>query len=172
MLLDAPGDLEGEHGDREAVDLRDRIARGCDAALLVVDLTAPRVVQSALPVLAVVLTKLDLVDRGADPEPTTPAGIPRFAVSSTTGLGLEELRGFLVERVASAPSGRSDRLRQALGRARSALADAAENAENGEPEEGTAVGLAETLSLLDAVHGRSTPDDLLDRIFSRFCLGK
>ena len=28
------------------------------------------------------------------------------------------------------------------------------------------------VALLDEVHGNSTPDDLLDRIFSRFCLGK
>jgi len=45
-------------------------------------------------------------------------------------------------------------------------------AEQGALEELVAVDLAAALDALDSIHGRSSPEDLLDRIFGAFCLGK
>ena len=172
-LLDAPGDVEDPSvTEARALDLRDRVAHGCDAALLVVDLTAPLVVHPRLPVLATVLTKVDLVpELPATLERSLPAA-PRFLVCNHTGQGLEQLRRFLLQRVGGGPSGRGNRVRDILARSRLRLADAVTATESGEPVEIVAVELGEVLGLLDEVHGRSTPEDLLDRIFSRFCLGK
>ena len=65
-----------------------------------------------------------------------------------------------------------ERLVSLLETALHALTRALQGARAGQPEELVAVDLAETLSSLEAVHGRSTPEDLLDRIFAGFCLGK
>jgi tRNA U34 5-carboxymethylaminomethyl modifying GTPase MnmE/TrmE len=35
-----------------------------------------------------------------------------------------------------------------------------------------AEGLRAACDALDGIQGRTTPEDLLDRIFARFCLGK
>jgi tRNA modification GTPase len=130
------------------------------------------VVHPRLPVLATVLTKVDLVpELPATLERSLPAA-PRFLVSNHTGQGLEQLRRFLLQRVGGGPSGRGNRVRDILARSRLRLADAVTATASGEPVEIVAVELGEVLRLLDEVHGRSTPEDLLDRIFSRFCLGK
>ena len=173
VLLDSPGDVAQPRGTEEqALDLRDRLAQGCDAALLVVDLTAPHVVQTRLPVLATVLTKVDLVaELPASVQGLLPSA-PRFFLSNLTGQGLAPLRQFLLQHVGGGPSARGNRVRDLLTRCRLGLGRAASGAEDGDAEEVVAVEMREALELLDQVHGRSTTEDLLDRIFSRFCLGK
>jgi tRNA modification GTPase len=56
-------------------------------------------------------------------------------------------------------------MRAALARAEAALAE-------GEPLDWVAEDLRHALAALGAVRGRTLPEDLLDRIFARFCLGK
>ena len=60
----------------------------------------------------------------------------------------------------------------ALERARAALARAGAIAARGEPGELVALELRESLGTIGEVTGRSVGEDLLDRIFSRFCIGK
>jgi tRNA modification GTPase len=60
----------------------------------------------------------------------------------------------------------------ALERARAALARAGALAARGEPGELVALELRESLGTIGEVTGRSVGEDLLDRIFSRFCIGK
>jgi tRNA modification GTPase len=60
------------------------------------------------------------------------------------------------------------RVDAALGRARDAVA----RARTAGAAELAAVELQDALAALDEVDGRSTPEDVLDRIFARFCLGK
>jgi tRNA modification GTPase len=61
---------------------------------------------------------------------------------------------------------------EALGRARDALARASAIAARGAPGEIVALELRECLAAIGEVTGRSVGEDLLDRIFSRFCIGK
>jgi tRNA modification GTPase len=61
---------------------------------------------------------------------------------------------------------------EALGRARAALARAAAVARDGLPGELVALELREGLAAIGEVTGREVGEDLLDRIFSRFCIGK
>jgi tRNA modification GTPase len=61
---------------------------------------------------------------------------------------------------------------EALERARAALARAAAAAENGLPGELVALELREGLGAIGEVTGREAGEDLLERIFSRFCIGK
>ena len=60
----------------------------------------------------------------------------------------------------------------ALTRAREALVRASAIAARGEPGEIVALELREGLAAIGEVTGRAVGEDLLDRIFSRFCIGK
>jgi tRNA modification GTPase len=170
-LWDAPGDLAApEDADRAALLLRDRLGQRAACALMVLDPAAPHVPSTGLPLLAVVWTKCDLTGP-EDAERLLPrdwSRLPQFVVSARTGAGIGALREFLLERgsagagVACAPL--RERIQQACAAARSAL-----SAQLGELA-GADLELA--LQELGAIDGTHSPEDLLDRIFSRFCLGK
>lgn len=170
-LLDAPGDLDAPLPlDRSALRLRDSLAAGAGAAIAVLDATRPAPVRTALPVVAVVVTKVDLAEA---PEIAESPDAPRFAVSSVTGAGIPELRAFLCSRGASAaPSGTRRRVADLLERAARSLGQAIAAGDAAAPEELVSEELAGCLAQLDAVHGRSTSEAVLDRIFAGFCLGK
>jgi len=180
-LLDAPGELEEEPAagaDCAALAMRDRIARRVAGVVSVVDVTTPRPVHSALPMVAQVFTKCDLLAAGpvrAVMEacaPSRPAGVPVFASSAVSGEGIAALREGLRRRVGGGPRGMTSRLHAALGQARDSLGAAIQAADEGALEELVAVDLSVALGKLDSIHGRSSPEDLLDRIFGAFCLGK
>lgn len=64
------------------------------------------------------------------------------------------------------------RQRDLVDRARSAAADAIEALERGDSPEYAATHVDAALSALADVFGETTSDDVLDRIFSSFCIGK
>jgi len=169
-VLDGPGDLERPGPvDAQALALRNRLVAGAAGAILVVDLSAPAVGgASGLRVLAVVGTKLDLAPDAMVLDP--PPGVPVFRVSSVDGRGLGELREFLRCQTGQSPLGLEGRVHDALRAAREAVGRALAGATG--PEEIVAVDLQEAVDALDRVHGQSTQEDVLDRVFARFCLGK
>lgn len=170
-VLDAPGDLAAARSaDAAAIALRNRLATRAAGAVMVVDRTDPIVVPSELPVVAVVLTKLDLPADG-DVSYELPAA-RSFSVSSTTGAGVAALRTFLSERSSAAPVGSGLRMIDLLERARQVVDRARAGAVAGVPEEVLAVDLLEAVTGLDQMTGRGSSDEVLDRVFSRFCLGK
>ncbi len=104
---------------------------------------------------------------------------PIIAVSATTGEGLESLRAALAGLLGAGDS--VDGLGVAVGnlrhaeaieRSRAALARATRAAADLLPGEIVALELREALAALGEVTGRSVDDDLLDRIFRKFCVGK
>lgn len=101
----------------------------------------------------------------------TKADLGGDGVSAVTGAGidkmLDEIRGKLSERVAGA--GIISRRRQA-----DALEDAAAalHVHSGQPPELLAEAVRHVSHRLNEVIGRVAPDDYLDEIFSRFCIGK
>lgn len=165
VLWDAPGDLDRPGAvDAVALALRDRLGGRAAAALLVIDPELPHVATPPLPVAAVVWTK---ADRGASLPAVVLPPVPRFVVSAVAGTGLTELRAFLRDQVAAGPVPGSP-VRTSLQGALRAL-DAA--AARTEPEL-VAIDLQAALAALDGVAGRHSAEDVLDRIFARFCLGK
>jgi tRNA modification GTPase len=101
-----------------------------------------------------------------------------LAVSALTGQGVDELAravaGLLLkgeaqpgEHLVSSP-----RHREALLRAAGHLRDAQVGAERGAPPDLLAVDLTAALAALGEITGETVGDDLLDAIFSRFCIGK
>lgn len=118
-----------------------------------------------------VLTKSDL------PDPHTSRSLP--AVSSLTGEGIDELRALIEQRleqrgqhlgelIGSTAARCRDSLRAARDAIRRALALVDANA----GDELIAIELRFALEQTGHVAGQATTDDLLDRIFSRFCIGK
>jgi tRNA modification GTPase len=161
---------------------------GCPVALWVVDGAEPlasedRWIAERLRSkrVLVALNKRDLpaVTRAAqvtallDGEP-----VRVVAVSAARNEGLEELRVALASLLGAEGAGGhagavgNARHAEALGRARDALARASAIAGRGAPGEIVALELRESLAAIGEVTGRSVGEDLLDRIFSRFCIGK
>jgi tRNA modification GTPase len=99
-------------------------------------------------------------------------------VSAKTGEGLGELSAAIGTQLgASSPGGLASavanpRHTDALGRARASLARAGEAAASGAPGEIVALELRESLAAIGEVTGRHASEELLERIFARFCIGK
>ena len=64
------------------------------------------------------------------------------------------------------------RQHQAVATALAALADAAKANAGGIPHEMILIDLYRALWALDSLTGQTTPDDILNLIFSTFCIGK
>lgn len=162
---------------------------GCALALWVVDRASPlsaddRRIAADLAGKRVVVA-LNKRDLGC----VTPAGRvsalangdawPVVEVSAVTGEGVDRLRACLAGLLGAdgAPAGlagaaANPRHAEALGRARAALERAAAAGGDGAPGEIVALELREALVAIGEVTGRSVGADLLERIFSRFCIGK
>ena len=103
--------------------------------------------------------------------------IPVLATSALTGNGIADLR----ERILALATGgaaaepgllTSLRHQQAIAAARTALLDADRANVSGIPHEMILLDLYRALWALDSLTGQTTPDDILNLIFSTFCIGK
>jgi tRNA modification GTPase len=176
LLVDSAGLEAGQDGVGREAQARTRAAlAAADALLWVVDssrgvLDPPPELPAATPKLCV----WSQIDRpGAAPAPDG-----WLAVSARTGRGLSELRealGRLLERGA----GESGPLRElslrheaALREARLRLASGLAAQRAGASFELLSEDLQRALAALDEISGASTREDVLDRIFARFCIGK
>jgi len=193
-LREAPGEVEqmGIARSREAL---------ADAALVLVvlDATEPlndeerrllAAVEGRPAVVAV--NKSDLIEAG-QPRPDCVNGlgapssprsarkgresIPTVATSALTGEGIPALR----ERILALATGgaaaepgmlTSLRQKQAVAMALEALADAGKANAASIPHEMILLDLYRALWALDSLTGQTTPDDILNLIFSTFCIGK
>jgi tRNA modification GTPase len=144
-----------------------------DVVVLVRDCLDPRP-PLELPVkpALVVLTKLDLASPVAAMLAVDASSC--LLVSAINGSGLLELRARLDTLAFGIPGGASLALNarhvQLIGQAQEALARAREVIDSS--PEVVAFELREALDALGGVLGRVSPDDLLGRIFSQFCIGK
>ena len=104
-------------------------------------------------------------------------------VSALTGTGIEELRRAIMETVVgiSVPRGQLEqeggfitslRHEQLLRESGEALAQARTATSIGIPHEMLLLDLYAALRPIDAITGATTADDILNRIFSTFCIGK
>jgi len=129
------------------------------------------------PARVIVLTKADQV------APGVPLPAEGMLTSSVTGQGLAELRQAIASAlvtVGDAEPGETSgtvaataiRCRESLRQAAQALEAAADLAAGGLGEELVAAEIRVALDALGQVTGAVYTDDILDRIFSRFCIGK
>jgi tRNA modification GTPase len=109
-----------------------------------------------------------------------PAPVGALAVSAITGAGLGTLRQRLAETAFGRLSAGGDlepvvtraRHRLALGRALEEVDAFASARERGVEAVAAATHLRAAVTALDELVGAVTPDDVLDRVFASFCVGK
>jgi tRNA modification GTPase len=165
-------DLAGEGGSPDPLDAaagRRRDAAVSEADLLVRCVPPGETSAPPGPRTIVVATKSDLA----------PVADGVLATSVRTGAGLDELRAVLAERAAaivpreSVVDAVTRRHVEALERTRAALARARELVPRlrRQPEL-VAAAVAEAIAPLRELTGVGTPDEVLGRIFARFCIGK
>jgi tRNA modification GTPase len=181
-LVDTAGLREGLEEAEQLGIARSREALADAALVLVVlDATQPlndeerRLLEAVegRPAL-VVVNKCDL----AEDDSTRPAdSLAALRTSALTGAGIAELR----ERILALGTGgaasepgmlTSLRHHQAITVALAALRDAAEANAGGIPHEMILLDLYRGLWALDSLTGQTTSDDILNLIFSTFCIGK
>jgi tRNA modification GTPase len=171
-------DTAGLEAARGAIEGRAQAARGGQSAaadLLLDCRTADAGPSEEFPIPAdrpnlAVWTKAD-----ASPPPDR-SGL--IVTSASTGEGLDGLRRAIAESLrsrdtaADLPAGTAARSGESLRGAGASLVGAAEALRIGAGDELVALGLREALDDLGRVVGAVVTEDLLDRIFRRFCIGK
>lgn len=124
--------------------------------------------------------KKDLVGANYDELATFAGDYPYVAISALTGAGLDALAQQVKELVLGGRASRQldeplitrVRHRDALEKCQEHLRSAIEAWEKGLPEDLIAVDLWAAVNYLGEITGTTTREDLLDRIFSDFCIGK
>ena len=163
-----PVEQEGIHRSRAA-------AEHADLVLGLIDRTQPK--DPCEPEWARLQDKLIRVLTKAD-LPAVFSG-PGHPVSAKTGEGLESLRKTVAQRLAGnllAPGSEeiavNARHAEGLQRATEALATASSSLASGAAPELVASDLRMALQALETILGVGTSEDVLDRLFARFCIGK
>jgi tRNA modification GTPase len=170
----------------QSVEVRTR----ADVLVLCVDVTSPDAAEAVRSthsdrgdspgVDVVAMTKADLLTGQGGSRDVAAGGVPVVLTSSVTGLGLDELCDTLSSRLgeasadgqASVVAATADRCRDSLRLAEAAVTRAVESAAGRRGDELVAADLRVALAELGRVAGTVYTDDLLDRIFKTFCIGK
>src|SRR6185437_2248570 len=185
-----PVELIDTAGLREAADEAERIGitksreamADADLVLLVLDASAPGHA-NYIPLETeghpriIARNKIDLAAT-SNPEPR-PSHLVAIPTSALTGEGIDQLRAAIVRAVAGderglRQSGMLTNLRQhqAIGQALRGLDAATAAITSATPHEMLLLDLYEALRGLDALTGATTNEDVLQLIFSTFCIGK
>jgi tRNA modification GTPase len=194
-LVDTAG-LREATDEAEAIGIRKSRETLMEADLVLVVLDASTPLQEdereLIEALAerralVALNKWDLASRNGEDEgclgqdnnePELERTVPAVRTSALTGDGVQRLRDALVEMVhrsgGESESGMLTSLRHydAITAATAALDRAKEAAPRKIPHEMLLLDLYGALRQLDGLTGETTADDILNRIFSSFCIGK
>jgi len=177
-------------GIRESDDLVERLGversrtalERADVALAVVDVSESLTIQdrAVLSLLngkpAVVVA--NKVDRGAVAKLSDPRW-PVIYTSTVTGQGLADLERIMVEKALGGEVSSSDALlvsnprhKDALHRASQHLAGAIESLRSAMPADFVSIDLTAAINCLGEITGETVGEDLLETIFSNFCVGK
>lgn len=175
--------------EKEGIDLVWQRLETADAVLVLLDGSADLTADdrellakmTAKPLLPV-LNKSDLPPRleeeslkGFLPEGTPPA----IRISAKYGNGIDRLTAALRDLVLATPAEESSEAmiahlhqKTALEKAAAGLVRARDGLQGGLPPELVAQEVREALDALGEITGRTTPEEVLDRIFANFCIGK
>ena len=171
---------QGVERSKAAIDRAELLLLMFDASqpLNNADLELLQTAQSSKAIL--VLNKVDLPV--VTPSMALLAHCPKKPIVETVipeGKGLDALKTTISEEllggewvVGESPIVTNARHQEALRRAKEGLNYAIESLENGMPPDLVAVDLRISLDGLGDIVGKTTTEDILDRIFSQFCVGK
>lgn len=184
-LMDQAGvrDDPTEELEAKGIALARELWEDADIVFLVRDGSRPateaeHALESAFPgkIVAVLRNKADLE---LHPEALPRTSLPHLDISAAGGNGLDALEAYLIRegKRISQPHGEQtlhfgQQQREILKSACEALEAAGEGRQNGLSLEFLSLELREGLDRLGLLIGATTTDDLLNRVFDRFCIGK
>jgi tRNA modification GTPase len=186
-ITDTAGLREGKDAiELIGINLARKKLKEADIALAVIDQSRPldendRELLSGLDSnkCIIILNKCDLPKAVKEEEIRELAGESAIVkISALTGEGIDMLEERIVEKIIDSDTGLENhfvpniRQKTALSKALGHFQNAATNLGHGYPMEIIAVDLKSGIENLEEVTGETSGDDLYDRIFSNFCLGK
>lgn len=155
--------------------------QSADMVLLVLDATGELSVSlpgecEGKPAI-VVINKVDLVPEDKRKAISIESHMPVVMTSASTGMGIENLENKIAEIAAASTAGESvlvsnTRHQRLLISASESLEQALGTLDRNEPIDLLSVDLTAARNSLGLITGESASEDLLDRIFSEFCIGK
>jgi tRNA modification GTPase len=178
-LIDTAG-LRDTKDEAESIGIaksREAMAEA-DVVLLVLDATEPIQEEDQTTIKTLKDRPFLLVINKNDLLPAAPRPKQQLETSALTGAGIPELRQAILSLFTKdAPLAETAlltnlRQQQAVSTASLALARAKQAAAAIIPHEMILLDLYEALHTLDALTGTTTSDDILNLIFSKFCIGK
>jgi tRNA modification GTPase len=189
LLMDTAGlrrSYEKDEAEKIGVSMTQKKISEADLLLIVIDRSQPLnledhkiIDQSRGKKALIVINKCDLpAHSDLMAEINSFAGLQMVKISALTGEGLEHLRESIVNCILedgtdTTPHSYSNmRYRKSLMDSIHFLRNSVECIRNKKPVEITAFELKSALDALGEIIGETTPEDVLDSIFSRFCLGK
>jgi len=128
-----------------------------------------------------ILNKIDLPPRIAAEEVKKEAGMnDLYPISALRGDGIEELKGGMVGAIVTGRAKRGGgelipvnlRHKRVLEKAQKAIGEALEGRKREIPWDLTAIEIRQVLDILGEIAGETTPEEVLEMIFARFCIGK
>ena len=188
LLMDTAGFREVQ-GEVERIGIRLAKERMVDAdlSLIVLDQSRP-LTQDDFDILTkadkskslILLNKIDLTPSvGQEDLDRVLAGMPLVRISALTGVGMDDLHKAIRDHVLGGcvdpmSSGLAPNLRhrQAMTDASKYFKDAFHNIDQGLPLEVIALDLNSGLEALGDIIGETTNEDIIEKIFSDFCVGK
>lgn len=185
VLVDTAGISETRDPiERLGIERSAAVLQQADLALVVVDGSQPpseddfRVAELVAPRPAIVVVNKSDLPPASDYAALLPEA-RHIAISALTGAGLPDLEGLLVETVLSGQVTASDeplvsnpRHRELLRRAREQILEAQRAWGQGLPPDLVAIDLTEAVEALGEITGETASEELLERIFANFCIGK
>jgi tRNA modification GTPase len=178
---------DGDEIERLGMERSRQAATDADAVLLVVDASrnlaeADFRLRDQLTALSgvVIMNKSDLPPRVTEEEKRIFSGAwPHLDASAKTGAGVQAIRSMILKQVVGdGEAGRDSilvtnlRHSQALERAQDRLRQGSEALGQGLSEEFALLDLRQALDALGEITGETSTEDLLEQIFSKFCIGK
>jgi len=188
-LMDMAGLREPRNEvEQEGVRLARERLSGAHLIILMVDRSSPlddedrRIFQEVKGRRTIlVLNKIDLPPCMEAEELTNETGIKDlYPISALRGDGIEELKRGMVDAIVTGRIKRGEgelvpvnlRHKGVLERAKTALDEVVEGREQGIPWDLTAIETRQALDILGEIAGETTPEEVLETIFARFCIGK
>lgn len=184
-IIDTAG-INATPAPLEKLGIEKSLENAADADLLLVVLDATEELPASLDHISsnlllnnvlMVLNKIDLVDTSWTPRVFL--GKPLIPVSALSGLGWEELLKAIGDKAESFRSETgsdtiaiSARHAHALGSAKECLREAAAKLASGAPTELLASDLRGVLDAYGEISGKVDNEQMLDRLFATFCIGK
>ena len=185
-LVDTAGirntdDMVEKIGVRRAKEYMDK----ADIVLVVVDQSRPlqaedvQILESAKGRQGIVVLNKEDLHAAVSAEELQSYGLPVLSVSAGTGAGMDALKermlSLVVQQGVTADQSSlltNTRHIELVRQSREALQRALEAIEAGMPVDCALVDIREAWDLLGSITGQAVHDDIIEEIFSRFCLGK